>query len=150
MNPQRNNWTQRGRKTQSTREQTIPKQIPQEIWLDWHTSNRNREASIWRRPGRLSRHFRQTQNGYWVEHEIQCESISERRQSCIGPKPTNVNQLERRPKCWNRFDAQIRNQYSTGVLQVRKFHVSTEEAQRKITSPCGSQENQQSDCGWLY
>ena len=30
---------------------------------------------------------------------------------------------------------------------VRKSHICTKEAQRKITCPCGSQENQQSDCG---
>ena len=31
--------------------------------------------------------------------------------------------------------------------QVRKSHICTEEAQRKISFPCGSPENQQSDCG---
>ena len=30
---------------------------------------------------------------------------------------------------------------------VRKSHICTKEAQRKITCPCGSQENQQSDWG---
>ena len=31
-------------------------------------------------------------------------------------------------------------------LRVRKFHICTKEAQRKLTSPCGSPESQQSDC----
>ena len=33
------------------------------------------------------------------------------------------------------------------LFQVRKTHICTKKAQRKITSPCGSPENQQSDCG---
>ena len=43
--------------------------------------------------------------------------------------------------------AQVWNHYSTAFLQVRKPHICTEEAQRKITSPYGSPEHQQSDCG---
>ena len=37
--------------------------------------------------------------------------------------------------------------HSTAFLQVRKPHICTKEAQGKIASPCGSTENQQSDCG---
>ena len=37
--------------------------------------------------------------------------------------------------------------YSTALLQVREPHICAKEAQREIASPCGSTENQQSDCG---
>ena len=57
-NPQKLNWAQRERKTQSTREHKIPKKIPQTIWMVWYTSIKNREASNWSYPGRLSWHFR--------------------------------------------------------------------------------------------
>ena len=112
-NPQRINWTQRQRKTQSTRELRIPKQIPQTIWLDWHTSNRSREKSNWRYLGRLSWHFWQKQNGYWNEHRIQGETNCERRQSSIQPKSTNANSPERRPNCWISSDAQIWSHHCT-------------------------------------
>ena len=39
------------------------------------------------------------------------------------------------------------SKYASIILQVRKSHICTKEAQRKIASPCGSPENQQSDCG---
>ena len=58
------------KKTQSKREHRIPLQIPQTTWLDWHTSDANRETSLWRFPGWLPEHFGQTQNGYWDEHGI--------------------------------------------------------------------------------
>ena len=38
----------------------------------------------------------------------------------------------------------------TAFLQVREPHICTKEAQREITSPCGSTKNQQSDCRRLY
>ena len=38
------------------------------------------------------------------------------------------------------------NHHSTAFFQVREPHICTKEAQRKITSPCGSTKNQQSDC----
>ena len=72
--PQRYDWTHRKRKTQSTREHRISKQISQTIWLDWHTSNRNKRASNWRYFGRLSWHFRQAQDWYRYEHGIQGET----------------------------------------------------------------------------
>ena len=72
-NPQRMKWTQRQGKTKSTGEYTFSKQISQTIWLDWYTSNRNREISNWRYSGWLSWYFRETQNGYWDEHGVQGE-----------------------------------------------------------------------------
>ena len=43
-------------------------------------------------------------------------------------------------------NAQVWNHHSTAFLQVREPHICTKEARRKYTSPCGSTENQQSDC----
>ena len=90
-NPQRIDWTQRRRRTQSTRGHRISKQISQTIWLDWHTSNRNRKTSNLEYPGRPSWHFLQTQNGYWGEHGIQGETNPDSRQSCKQPKSTNAD-----------------------------------------------------------
>ena len=39
-----------------------------------------------------------------------------------------------------------KHHHSPTFFQVRKSHFRTEETQRKITSLCGSQENQQPDC----
>ena len=44
-------------------------------------------------------------------------------------------------------DAQIRNRHGTALLEVRKSHICTEEAQRENISPYESQEKQRSDCG---
>ena len=57
------NWSQRERKTQSTRGHGILKQTLRTIWLDWHSSNRNREGSNWRYFGWLSWPFCHTQKG---------------------------------------------------------------------------------------
>ena len=54
---------------------------------------------------------------------------------------------ERRPNCRIGSNAQIWNHHSTAFLQVREPHICAKEAQREIASPCGSTENQQSDCG---
>ena len=70
---------QRHAKTQPTREQRILIQISQTIWLDQHTSNRNRETSNWRYSAWPPWHFRQTQNGYWDEHGVQGEINTQRR-----------------------------------------------------------------------
>ena len=43
--------------------------------------------------------------------------------------------------------AQIRDHHSVTVLKIRKPHICTGETQRKITSPCGSQEYQHTDSG---
>ena len=82
-NRQRINWTQRQGKTECTTEHKISKQNSQTIWLDWPTSNINRETSNWRYSCRLSWHFRQTQNGYWNEYGAQGEINPGRRQSCL-------------------------------------------------------------------
>ena len=141
--PQKTIWTQRERKTQSTREYRIPKQILQTIWLDWHTCNRNREASNWRYPCRLSWHFRQTQNGYWDQHGIQNETNSERQQSCLQPKSVNADPLERTLNCWISSDAQKGNLHGSAFLQVHKSYIFTGEGQQKVPCPCGTQENQE-------
>ena len=60
---------------------------------------------------------------------------------------TNADPLERRLKCRIGSNAQIWNHHSTAFLQVRKPHIGTKEAQRKIASPCGFTEYKQSDCG---
>ena len=65
----------------------------QTIWLNWHTSNRNRESSNWIYPGWLSWRFRQTQHGYWDEHGIQGETNSKRHQKCIQSMSTNADPL---------------------------------------------------------
>ena len=65
--------TRRQGKTQSTRQHKISKQNSHTTWLDWHTSNSNRETRNWRISGRLSLHFRQTQNGCWDKHGFQGE-----------------------------------------------------------------------------
>ena len=49
---------QNKQKTQPTWQHRIPKEIFSTSCLDWHPRNRNRGASNWRYPGRLSRHFR--------------------------------------------------------------------------------------------
>ena len=138
------------KKTQSTREHRIPKRIPQTLSLDWHTSKRNRKTIKLKFPGRLTWHFRQTQNGFWDEHGIQGETNSKTRQCCLQPKTNNADPLERRPNYWISSDAEVWNHHSTAFVQAHKSHICTEEAQRKFTCPCGSPENQQSDCGWLY
>ena len=48
------------------------------------------------------------------------------------------------------LNAKIWNHYSTAFLQVPNSHICTKEAQRKSMSPCGSPENQQYDCRWLF
>ena len=58
--PKGNNWAQRRRTTQSTKEHIISKEISQTIWLDWYTSKRKRDTSSWRYSGWLSWHSRQT------------------------------------------------------------------------------------------
>ena len=44
-------------------------------------------------------------------------------------------------------NAQLWDHHSVTVLKIRKPHICAEETQRKITSPCGSQENQHTDSG---
>ena len=67
--------------------------------------------------------------------------------SCLQPKSTNADPLERRPICRIGSNAQVWNHYSTAFLQVRKPYICTKKAQRKSTSRFGSPQNQQSDCG---
>ena len=88
--------------------------------------------------------------GYWDEHGVQGEINHERRLSCLKPESTTAHPLEKRRNCWIGSNAKVWNHHSTAFLQVCKSHICTKEAQRKITSPCVYQENQQSDCGWLY
>ena len=89
------NWkNSKTKKTQSTREHRISKHISQTIWLDWHTSSRNRETSSWGNSGWLTWHFRQTQNGYWDEHGVQGKNNHERQWSCLQPKSTNAIHLK--------------------------------------------------------
>ena len=58
--------------------------------------------------------------------------------------------LREKPNCRISSNAQIRSHHTTAILQVRKSHICKKEAEREITFPCGSPENQQFDRGWLY
>ena len=68
----------------------------------------------------------------------------------VRPKLNDANPPEKRLYRWTHPYAQILDCHSFSLLKIRKSHFCTEEAQRKITSPCGSQENQHPDCRWLY
>ena len=68
----------------------------------------------------------------------------------LQPKSIDASPLQRKLKRRISSDAQIRNHNGTAFLQVRKSHICTEEAQQDTTSSCGSLENQQSDCKWIF
>ena len=65
-------------------------------------------------------------------------------------KTTHADPPERRFNCCARPYGQLWDHHSVTLLKIRKSHICTEETQRKITSPCGSQGNQHPGRRRLY
>ena len=86
------------------------------IWLDVYATYRSWKTSKWRHSGWVSWQFRQTQNGYWDQHGVQCENHPETQQSCLQSKSTKTNPPESGHNRWISSHAQIWNHYSTELF----------------------------------
>ena len=136
------NWIKRWRRVTNESSKTI--------LLDRYPAYRNRITCSRKYPSRVSWYICKTQNGLWVEHGAQSETHTERWQSCLQPKLTHADPPERRFNRWTRPYAQIRDYHSLTLLKVCESHFCPTKTNWKITSPCGSQENQHPDRRWLY
>ena len=68
----------------------------------------------------------------------------------VTAKACIAKPLKRRLNRLFSSDAQTWNHHGTVFLQVRTSHICSEETQQKTRPSCESQENQQSECGWLH
>ena len=125
----------------------------QTIRLDRYTSYGNGKTGNWRHSGWVSWHFRISARykmdiGMNTEFKVKLTPRDDKAvYSQHLPKPIHLEED---------LIVELAVMHKYGIItvlpfvQVREPHICAKAAQRETTSPCGSAQNQQSDCIWLY